>query len=159
LTVVGTVPPEPSVARRLVERGHRVEVLGEDSMRDEVLVVGGSFRPWERGINRPDRTPEHDFLRDWGVPHATLGRIDDFCDQVRRADKILVLTSPAFDFPPNYPQTSATSVQCSMTRSGQRFSENVTVVASAPHSEVLKHASVVVTHGGDGTMIWSSAAG
>ena len=36
---------------------------------------------------------------------------------------------------------------------------NVTVVESAPHSEVLKHASAVVTHAGHGTVIKALAAG
>jgi MGT family glycosyltransferase len=36
---------------------------------------------------------------------------------------------------------------------------NVAVVESAPHSEVLRHARAVVTHGGHGTMIKALAAG
>jgi UDP:flavonoid glycosyltransferase YjiC (YdhE family) len=36
---------------------------------------------------------------------------------------------------------------------------NVTVVASAPHREVLEHAAAVVTHAGHGTVIKSLAAG
>ena len=36
---------------------------------------------------------------------------------------------------------------------------NVTVVASAPHAEVLKHARAVVTHGGHGTVMKTLAAG
>jgi len=36
---------------------------------------------------------------------------------------------------------------------------NVTVVESAPHSQVLPHASAVVTHGGHGTVIKTLAAG
>ena len=326
----GTVPPELGAARRLVERGHRVEVLAEDSMRDEVAATGATFRPWERGINRPDRTPENDFLRDWecrtplqlikrmldrvlagpapdyaadllaaveddrpdavvcsffsigamvaaeaaGLPYIVLmanvyvlparemppfgtgatpatgglsrlrnraitalvarqwnkgldrvnalrktyglNPLDDFWDQVRRADKILVLTSPAFDFaadlprnvqyvgpvlddpqwaadtpwtpPPgddpvvlvtmsSTPQDQVGCLQRAIDALSQlpvrglvttgpavdpkalRPRENVTVVAMAPHSEVLKHASVVVTHGGHGTVVRSLAAG
>lgn len=34
-----------------------------------------------------------------------------------------------------------------------RTSANVTVVAAAPHSEVLRDASVIVTHGGHGTVV------
>jgi MGT family glycosyltransferase len=37
--------------------------------------------------------------------------------------------------------------------------DNVTVVAAAPHAEVLKHAAAVVTHAGHGTIIKSLAAG
>ena len=36
---------------------------------------------------------------------------------------------------------------------------NVQVVASAPHSEVLRHAAAVVTHGGHGTVVKALAAG
>ena len=36
---------------------------------------------------------------------------------------------------------------------------NVTVVERAPHSEVLRHAAAVVTHGGHGTVIKTLAAG
>src|SRR4029078_2689646 len=36
---------------------------------------------------------------------------------------------------------------------------NVTVVERAPHSEVLKHASAIVTHAGHGTVIKALAAG
>lgn len=326
----GTVPPELGVARRLVARGHRVEVLAEDSMRDEVLAVGAAFRPWERGFNRPDRDPEHDFLRDYecsnplqlikrmldtvlagpapdfaadvlaavedhrpdtvvcsffcigamvaaeaaGLPYLVLmanvyvlpapglpafgtgweppagplsrlrsraitalvarqwntgldrvnalrktyglGPLDDFWNQVRRADKVLVLTSSAFDFPAELPNSvryvgavlddpqwavdaswapppgdgPVVLVTMSSTPQDQvgclqraidalselpvraivttgpavdpkalRPSRNVTVVESAPHSEVLKYTDVVVTHGGHGTVIRSLAAG
>jgi MGT family glycosyltransferase len=40
-----------------------------------------------------------------------------------------------------------------------RAPANVTVVASAPHSEVMRQASLVVTHGGHGTVIKTLAAG
>ena len=61
----GTVPPELGTVRRLVERGHRVTVLAEDSMRAEVDATGATFRPWATAPNRPDRTAEHDPYRDW----------------------------------------------------------------------------------------------
>jgi MGT family glycosyltransferase len=315
----GSVPPELGAVRRLMARGHRVEVLAEDSMMDEVRAVGAIFRRWEHAVNRPDRRPEHDPFRDWecrnpmqlfsrmldgvlagpapgyaadltaavnerrpdlvvcsffaigamaaaeaaGVPYHVLmpniyglsapgmpplglgvqptaglfGRIrnrvvstlvrrewdkglyrlnslrislglnplDDFWDQVRRADKVLVLTSQTFDFPAELPasvryvgpvlddpawaadqpwtppagedplvlvamsstfQDQAGCLQrCidalaalpvrGVVTTGQaidpselRASPNVEVVAAAPHSEVLKHVSVVVTHGG-----------
>ncbi|MEV1131225.1 nucleotide disphospho-sugar-binding domain-containing protein [Agromyces sp. NPDC049794] len=54
----GTVPPELGVARRLVGRGHRVTVLADESMADQVRrsgaaylpatpVATGEFRDWE----------------------------------------------------------------------------------------------------------------
>jgi MGT family glycosyltransferase len=325
----GTVPPETGAARRLVQRGHRVEVLAEDSMLEEVQATGATFRPWTRGFNRPDRRPEHDPFRDWeirtplqlfsrmldgvlagpapgyaadvtdtlcdyrpdlvvcsffalgamvaaeaaglpyyvlmpniyglpapGMPPLGLGArpaadpvakirdrvvstmvkrqwnkgldqinalrkshglkpIADFWDQVRQANKVLVLTSRSFDFPAELPASvryvgpvlddPAWAVEPWMPPSGAdplvlvamsstfqnqigilqrcidalallpvrgvvttglavdptelRPAPNVTVIASAPHSEVLKHARVVLTHGGHGTVVRALAAG
>ena len=61
----GNVPPELHVARRLVERGHQVTVLAEDSIADDVRATGAVIRRWTRAPNRPDRRPEHDPARDW----------------------------------------------------------------------------------------------
>ncbi|MCK9794510.1 glycosyltransferase [Isoptericola sp. 4D.3] len=75
----GTVPPELGAARRLVERGHRVTVLVEDSMAPEARVTGATVVPWEHGPNRPDRDPAHDPLRDWEAtsPLAQARRMGD----------------------------------------------------------------------------------
>jgi hypothetical protein len=61
----GTVPPELGAVGRLVERGHRVEVLAEDTMLEEVIATGASFRPWLHAINRPGLGPEYDPVQDW----------------------------------------------------------------------------------------------
>jgi hypothetical protein len=61
----GNVSPELSAARRLVERGHLVIVLAEDSVAGEVRATGAMLRPWVHAPNRPDRRPEHDPARDW----------------------------------------------------------------------------------------------
>lgn len=61
----GTVPPELGAARRLVERGHAVTVLAEDSMRADVEATGATYRPWVRATNRPTRHPDDDPYRDW----------------------------------------------------------------------------------------------
>ncbi|MPY91256.1 MAG: glycosyltransferase [Luteitalea sp.] len=61
----GNVPPELSAARRLVERGHGVTVLAEDSVAPEVRATAATLRPWARAPNRPDRRPENDPCRDW----------------------------------------------------------------------------------------------
>ena len=53
----GTVPVELAVVGRLVERGHDVTVLAEDSMEADVEATGAP--------NRPDRRPENDPYRDW----------------------------------------------------------------------------------------------
>lgn len=61
----GNVPPTLGAVRRLVARGHRVRVLAEDAMRGDIEAAGGSFVPWRRAPNRPDRAVATDFLRDW----------------------------------------------------------------------------------------------
>ncbi|MGP9501906.1 glycosyltransferase [Specibacter sp. AOP5-B1-6] len=40
-----------------------------------------------------------------------------------------------------------------------RVPANVSVLASAPHSEIMRHADLVITHGGHGTVVKALAAG
>jgi MGT family glycosyltransferase len=61
----GNVAPELHAARLLIERGHTVEVLADDSVEADVRATGAEFRPWVRALNRTDRRPEHDPARDW----------------------------------------------------------------------------------------------
>jgi UDP:flavonoid glycosyltransferase YjiC (YdhE family) len=61
----GNVTPELHAVRRLIERGHAVTVLADDSIAPEVLSTGANFRRWLRAPNRRDRLPEHDPSRDW----------------------------------------------------------------------------------------------
>lgn len=73
----GTVPPELGAARRLVERGHAVTVLAEDSMRADVEASGARFRAWTRATNRPSRHPDDDPYQDWEckTPNQLFERI------------------------------------------------------------------------------------
>src|SRR5262249_5177129 len=50
---------------RLIERGHSVTVLAEDSVASDVRATGAVLRQWIHAPNRPDRRPEHDPIRDW----------------------------------------------------------------------------------------------
>lgn len=59
----GTVPPELGVARRLVDRGHRVTVLADESMADQVRRTDAVFRPWTS-------SPAGEF-RDWQLRSPT----------------------------------------------------------------------------------------
>lgn len=61
----GNVAPELGAARRLVNRGHAVTVLAEDSFAFDVRSSGAVLRRWERAPNRPDRKPANDPSRDW----------------------------------------------------------------------------------------------
>ena len=326
----GTVPPELGTARRLVERGHQVTVLAEDSMLADVRSTGATFRPWIEAPNRASRHPDDDPYRDWeckspfalfarlrerqfvgpapgyaadvtaaiadngpdlvvcssfafgamaaaeaagvefdvlfpnayllpapGIPPVGLGLapaksafgrardrlitsmtmrqwdkglpglndlraslgldpIRSFFDQVHRARRELVLTSPDFDFPGHLPpnvryvgailddpewasaaqwmppaedrplvlvalsstfQDHAACLQRivdgmatlpvhTIVTTGPAIepgsitgAANVTVVPAAPHSQILRHASAVVTHGGHGTVVRALAAG
>jgi len=77
----GTVPPEVGAVRRLVERGHRVRVLAEDSMAPEVRATGATLLPWVHGPNRPDRDPANDPLKDWQA-RGLLAQARDIGDHV-----------------------------------------------------------------------------
>ena len=61
----GNVPPELGAVRRLIERGHAVTVLGDDSAASEIRSTGAGIRRWSRAPNRADRRPENDPTRDW----------------------------------------------------------------------------------------------
>ena len=75
----GTVPPELGAVRRLVDRGHHVTVLGEDSMVADVHASGALFRPWTEAPNRASRLAEDDPYRDWEckTPMALFARVLD----------------------------------------------------------------------------------
>ena len=85
----GSVPPELGAAGRLVARGHRVDVLAEDSMLDEVTAAGATFRPWVQAPNRPNRQPQHDPLRDWECRNPLQ-------IMARMLDRILIGPAPAY---------------------------------------------------------------
>ncbi|HEX8119729.1 MAG TPA: glycosyltransferase [Solirubrobacteraceae bacterium] len=49
----GHAGPMLSVARALLARGHRVRVLADPSLRDEVVASGARFVPWQLAPHRP----------------------------------------------------------------------------------------------------------
>src|SRR5829696_2225416 len=325
----GSVPPDASVVRALVDRGHDVRVLADRVLAPDVATTGAEHIPWTTAPQRPDlgptsmvindwdaKTPQEAFVRvmdgvmtgpaqqfaddvraelrrrpadvvvsnfflmgaqiaaraegvpvavlipnlfampGWGIPpigpglkpmrgpvgrarDALIGkattrlfdrRLDDLnaartangleplqhvLDQFSAADRILILTSRAFEFPQYSPpstvrfcgprlddpawagvwappagddplvlvglsstfmdhqavlQRVATALGSlpvrGMVTTGPAIEPssvdapaNVEVVRSAPHSEVLRHAAAVVTHGGHGTVIKALAAG
>ena len=173
-------------------------------LRDR-LVGGLSRRTFDRrGLDR---------LNALRAEHG-LAPLATFWDQVHRAQRELVMTSPDFDFPGTLPDgavyvgpvlddpawvepwapppgegplvlvalssTFQDQVAClqrvvdalatlpvrglvttgpALGPADLRAAPNVTVVASAPHSQVLAHAAAVVTHGGHGTVVKALAAG
>ncbi len=61
----GNVAPQLALARKLVQRGHRVRVLADPCIREEVEAVGGEWIPFRRAPHRVDRSLESDIVRDW----------------------------------------------------------------------------------------------
>lgn len=59
----GTIPPELGVARRLVDRGHSVTVLAEESIADQVRRTGAAYLPGTSGTV--------DEYRDWELRMPT----------------------------------------------------------------------------------------
>ena len=74
----GTLPPELGLARRLVERGHQVHVLGESPVEPEAIAAGCTFSGFVRAPNRKSRRPDDDPFQDWtGSPMAAFKRVRD----------------------------------------------------------------------------------
>ena len=75
----GNVPPELGVARRLVEHGHQVHVLGDPTFADAAEAAGCSFSPWQRAPHRRTFDPSDDLLKDWEAtdPLDALRRLRD----------------------------------------------------------------------------------
>lgn len=73
----GNIGPVITVARKLLERGHRVRLMSDSACRSDAEVAGLSFRPWKNAPDRPDRSPESCPLRDWEAsgPEDGIGRV------------------------------------------------------------------------------------
>ena len=75
----GNAPPELTIARRLVARGHEVHVLGDPTLAGAAAAVGCSFSPWSRAPNRSTHDLSDDPLTDWEIedPLDVLRRLRD----------------------------------------------------------------------------------
>jgi MGT family glycosyltransferase len=75
----GSVPPDMSVARALVARGHDVRVLADAVLAPDVEATGAEHVPWERAPQRPDLDPQSVVIRDWDAksPFEAFGRMRD----------------------------------------------------------------------------------
>src|SRR5579863_1070925 len=75
----GNIPPELGVARRLVDRGHHVQVLADPTVQGSAEAVGCTFSPWRCGPHRKSLDPSEDILKDWETknPLVMLGRFRD----------------------------------------------------------------------------------
>lgn len=75
----GNVPPELGVARRLIDRGHKVHVLADPTIKIAAEAAGCSFSPWQRGPHRTSLDPSEDLIKDWETknPLVMLRRARD----------------------------------------------------------------------------------
>ena len=75
----GNLPPALTLARQMVERGHRVRVLCDPADEADVRAAGCKFVPYTRAPHRPDKSAESDFIRDWEArtPMEALARSQD----------------------------------------------------------------------------------
>lgn len=77
----GNVPPTLAVVRALAGRGHDVRLIADDTMSAEAIEAGARFLPWKRAPNRPDRSPESCFVRDWEIADPTAG-FQRWCERI-----------------------------------------------------------------------------
>lgn len=61
----GTIPPELTIARKLIARGHTVRVLGDPTIERAARAAGCAFSPWVEAPHRTNLDPSTDILRDW----------------------------------------------------------------------------------------------
>lgn len=85
----GSVPPFVGLARRLVERGHRVRLMSDACNRPETMAAGARFVPWTTAPSKIGRAREFDHFHDWAAPTPFEG-IMATCDAL--------LTGPALAF-------------------------------------------------------------
>jgi MGT family glycosyltransferase len=69
----GNAGPEVDVARRLVERGHLVDVLGDPTLAESATSVGCRFSSWSRAPHRKTLDLSDDYVRDWEPADPTDG--------------------------------------------------------------------------------------
>jgi MGT family glycosyltransferase len=63
----GNLPPAFGLVRRLVERGHRVRILGDPTLADEARLAGAEHLSWKVAPHRKSRRPEDDVFRDYEI--------------------------------------------------------------------------------------------
>jgi MGT family glycosyltransferase len=61
----GNVPPAIGMARRLIERGHRVRLLGDPTLAAEARAIGAEHTSWVKAPHRKSRRPEDDIIKDY----------------------------------------------------------------------------------------------
>lgn len=60
----GNVPPQLGIARELLSRGHRVRILGDRALAEDVAKIGAEFSGWRTAPHQHFRSKES-LVRDW----------------------------------------------------------------------------------------------
>ena len=61
----GNVPPQLTLARRLVARGHRVRMLAPAVLRESIETAGIAFEPYRETPEHDESVPERSLVRDF----------------------------------------------------------------------------------------------
>jgi UDP:flavonoid glycosyltransferase YjiC (YdhE family) len=61
----GNVPPQITLARGLVARGHRVRMLAPAGLRESIEAAGITFEPYRTVPEHDESVPEHSLVRDF----------------------------------------------------------------------------------------------
>jgi UDP:flavonoid glycosyltransferase YjiC (YdhE family) len=61
----GNVPPQLTLARRLVARGHRVRMLAPAVLREAIEAAGIAFEPYREAPEHDESVPERSLVRDF----------------------------------------------------------------------------------------------
>lgn len=69
----GNIGPVITVARKLLERGHRVRLMSDLANRSDAEAAGLEFSPWREAPSRADRTPGSCPIRDWEAADPAEG--------------------------------------------------------------------------------------
>ena len=142
--------------------------------------VGTGWSPARRPIGRfRDALVARLLRRLWatGLPALNAARaahglspISDMYELLDHCARVLVMTSPSFDFPVeslprvadglgDLPVRALLTTGPAVAPEEVQAPPNVRVLRAAPHQEVLREASVVVTHAGHGSVLKALAAG
>lgn len=77
----GSVPPELSIAKALLGRGHEVRALADVVLHDELRAAGVEPVPWTSAPQRTDPDPRQALARDW-EPRTPGGKLAAPVDEV-----------------------------------------------------------------------------
>jgi UDP:flavonoid glycosyltransferase YjiC (YdhE family) len=70
----GNVPPQLTLARRLVARGHRVRMLAPVVLRESIEAAGIGFEPYQQIPEHDESVPERSLVRDFEA-RSKLGAV------------------------------------------------------------------------------------